>query len=140
MLGSRQSQRAAADEEFLEFNRKEDNRGHAKSDTQIVQRSLSLPKTTADLWIHPGELRPVQPRTAMQNDGGFEERLLRLAKKRPGPEGAASKGQDRGQPLGGIKSPSLIVWGGKRRARRERARLHRLGGSGATVHPLYRVP
>ena len=45
-----------------------------------------------------------------------------------------------GAARGWNKKPTPFVWGGKRRARRERARLRRLGGSGAMVHPLYRAP
>lgn len=36
------------------------------------------------------------------------------------------------------EKPTPFVWGGKRKARRERAKLRRLGGSGAAINPLYR--
>lgn len=36
------------------------------------------------------------------------------------------------------QKPTPFVWGGKRKARRERAKLRRLGGSGAAINPLYR--
>ena len=45
-----------------------------------------------------------------------------------------------GAATGWNKMPTPFVWGGTRRARRERARLRRLGGSGAMIHPLYRAP
>lgn len=45
-----------------------------------------------------------------------------------------------GAARGWNKQPTPFTWGGKRRARRERARLRRLGGSGATVESLYRIP
>ena len=35
--------------------------------------------------------------------------------------------------------PTPFVWGGKRHARRERARLRRLGGSGATLVKGYSI-
>lgn len=36
------------------------------------------------------------------------------------------------------QKPTPFVWGGKRKVRRKRAKLRRLGGSGAAIHPLYR--
>jgi hypothetical protein len=37
------------------------------------------------------------------------------------------------------RHPTLFVWGGKRKQRRERARLRRLGGSGAALVNGYSI-
>ena len=37
------------------------------------------------------------------------------------------------------RNPTLFVWNGKRRRRRERARLRRLGGSGAAIMNGYSI-
>ena len=91
-------------------------------------------------WLNMAEsMQRIIVRRALDGTHPTSPQQVITSLERPGPGGAAV-GPRQGAARGWNKQPTPFTWGGKRRARRERARLRRLGGSGATVESLYRIP